>query len=409
MPALGASYHNSIFLLPTYSPCFTRQEREEKTIKIWTEDSISSLQACFDCTDWQGFFDACGDNIDELTETVSSYVTFCIDSVIPSKQVVIFPNNKPWVTKVLKSAINKKKNIFFTGNPQEKKAVAKEVKAEIAKAKAKYKEKIENQYVNGDLRSAWQGIKSMASINQHAIDTKQPISINGVEDIDLSNTFNRFFSRFERSDFTQDVSRLRDSLVPYSDILISQEQVNVLFKKTGTRKACGPDAICGRTLHHCADQLSEVFTRLFQMCLDSCQLPMIWKSSTIIPIPKVKNPRELNQFRPVALTSLVVKNLEKILKEEVLSLVEGKLDPLQFAYQTSKGVEDAKLFILDKVYKHLEKPNAHVRLLFADFSSAFNKMQPHILIERLASYFNLPDQLLTLFLNFLTDRTHNGF
>lgn len=32
-------------------------------------------------------------------------------------------------------------------------------------------------------------------------------------------------------------------------------------------------------------------------------------------------------------------------------------------------------------------------------------MQPHILIERLASYFYLPDQLLALLLNFLTNRT----
>lgn len=107
----------------------------------------------------------------------------------------------------------------------------------------------------------------------------------------------------------------------------------------------------------------------------------------------------------MALTSLVVKNLEKILKDEVLTLTEGKLYPLQFACQKNQGVDDAKLFILDKIYKHLEKPKSHVRILFAEFASAFNKMQPHILIERLASYFKLLDQLLTLFLNFLTDRT----
>ncbi len=100
-----------------------------------------------------------------------------------------------------------------------------------------------------------------------------------------------------------------------------------------------------------------------------------------------------------------MKNLEKILKDEVFTLVQGKLDPLQFAYQSNKGVDDAKPFILDKVCEHLEKPKSHIRLLFADFSSAFNKMQPHILIEKLASYFNMPDQLLNLFLNFLTDRT----
>lgn len=92
-----------------------------------------------------------------------------------------------------------------------------------------------------------------------------------------------------------------------------------------------------------------------------------------------------------------------------MSFIDGKLDPFQFAYQPDKGVEDAKLFILDTVYKHLEKSRSYARLLFADFSSAFNKMQPYILIERLASYFNLPDQLLMLILNFLTERVQQVF
>ncbi len=245
----------------------------------------------------------------------------------------------------------------------------------------------------------------MAAVNQYGNEPKQLISVNGVEENCLPDALNTFFLRFERSDFSSKVSRLKNSLSPQSEILISQQQVKVLFKKTKRKKASGPDFICGRTLHHCAEQLSGVFTHLFQLCVDNCKTPTIWKSSTIIPIPKVNKPRELQCFRPVALTSLVVKNLEKILKDEVLTLVEGKLDPLQFAYQRNKGVDDAKLFILDKIYKHLEKPKSHARLLFADFSSAFNKMQPYILIERLASYFNLPDQLLTLFLNFLTDRT----
>lgn len=57
--------------------------------------------------------------------------------------------------------------------------------------------------------------------------------------------------------------------------------------------------------------------------------------------------RELQDFRHVALTP-VVKNLEKILKEEVLNSVEDKLNPLQFAYQRNKGVADAKDLILEE-------------------------------------------------------------
>ena len=70
-----------------------------------------------------------------------------------------------------------------------------------------------------------------------------------------------------------------------------------------------------------------------------------------------------------------------------MSLFSGKLDPLQFAYQTGKSVDDAKLFIFDTMYKHLKKPGSHVGRLFADFFSAFTNMQPHILIKRLAAEF----------------------
>lgn len=66
------------------------------------------------------------------------------------------------------------------------------------------------------------------------------------------------------------------------------------------------------------------------------------EETTIIPVAKLKNPKELQQWRPVALTSLVMKNFEKIIKDKIMSLVSGKLDPLQFASQTEKSVDDVK-------------------------------------------------------------------
>ena len=305
-------------------------------------------------------------------------------------------SSQPWVTKELKSVINKKKRTFYNGDPWEKKAVSKEVKKEIRKAKMKYREEVEERYSEGDLRAAWRGIKSMASINQYSSESRQPITVKGVDVPDLSNVFNMFYARFESSDFSENISMWRDSLVPHNDIVIAQELVTTLFKRVNIMKAAGPDAVCGRTLRYCADQLSVVFTPLFNMCAKKGQIPQIWKRSIIIPVAKSKNPKELKDFRPVALTSLVMKLCEKIIKDKIMSLVSGKLDPLQFAYQTGKGVDDAKVFLLDTMYKHLEKPGSHARLLFADFSSAFYKMQPHILIERLAAKFELPHQILLL-------------
>ena len=90
-------------------------------------------------------------------------------------------------------------------------------------------------------------------------------------------------------------------------MLLLTKRVLGLFKHTGVNKCPGPDGICGRTLRSCSEQLSGVFHRLFQTSIDTCTIPDIWKLSTVIPIPKNDNPKLPNDFRPIALTSLVMK------------------------------------------------------------------------------------------------------
>jgi hypothetical protein len=249
----------------------------------------------------------------------------------------------------------------------------------------------------------------MASVNQECVTVKKQVKLDGVDDCDLPNVLNDFYTRFEQHDFSSDVSDLRKSLTSDYDIVVSQDSVTSLFKCIDVNKAPGPDGIGGRVLRCCADQLGSVFTQLFQLSLDSGHIPALWKFSNIVPLPKKTNPKQPNDFRPVALTSVVMKTLEKIVKSLVLAATEKCLDPLQFAYRAGRGVDDAKLFILNTLYKHLEKPKAHARILFADFSSAFNTVQPHILVQRLLSDFNVAHQLVQWILDFLTNRQQRVF
>jgi hypothetical protein len=100
-----------------------------------------------------------------------------------------------------------------------------------------------------------------------------------------------------------------------------------------------------------------------------------------------------------------VKAMERVVKKHILTVTDTLMDSLQYAYRASRGVDDAKAFIIDTVHKHLERPNTSARLLFIDFSSAFNTLQPHILANKLTSYFHLDDQLIRWIMDFLTDRS----
>lgn len=73
---------------------------------------------------------------------------------------------------------------------------------------------------------------------------------------------------------------------------------------------------------------------------------------------------QFSKFRPVALTSFVIKvSIGEIIKALVLKATNSCLDPMQFAHQSKWHADDAKLWTL---LKHRENPQAHAQLLFAD-------------------------------------------
>ena len=88
----------------------------------------------------------------------------------------------------------------------------------------------------------------------------------------------------------------------------------------------------------------------------------------------------------IALNSVLMKSLERIVLSLFLPRVQPHLDPHQFAYRSKRGVEDAIVLFTHNIYKHLDKPKAYVRTMFIDFSSAFNTIQPHLLIPKLRDY-----------------------
>ncbi len=198
---LGSADHHTILLAPVYTPVVRRATEVTKNIKQWTLESIQSLQGCFESTDWDSLLST-SNNINEQVDTVSSYISFCVDNIVPSKTVTIFPNNKPWITKELKEILNRKKRIFFTGSELEIKNVNKEVKRAIKIAKLKYKNKVEQKCIDGNLHSAWQGLKTMASINT-AASNPRTIRVEASSPTSLPDDLNSFYTRFESDNSTQ--------------------------------------------------------------------------------------------------------------------------------------------------------------------------------------------------------------
>ncbi|KAK3509541.1 hypothetical protein QTP70_001400 [Hemibagrus guttatus] len=164
----------------------------------------------------------------------------------------------------------------------------------------------------------------------------------------------------------------------------SEHDVRRAFSRVNTRKAAGPDGISGRVLRACADQLTPVFTEIFNLSLIQSVIPTCFKEPIIVPVPKKTHPASLNDYRPVALTSVVMKCLERLIRDFIISSLPDTLDPLQFAYRPNRSTDDAISHLLHTSLTHLDtRKGNYVKMLFVDYSSAFNTIIPSTLTTKL--------------------------
>ncbi|KAI5097400.1 gastrula zinc finger protein XlCGF28.1-like [Silurus meridionalis] len=186
-------------------------------------------------------------------------------------------------------------------------------------------------------------------------------------------------------------------------LCLTTAEVRKTLCRVNPRKSAGPDNIPCRVLRECAEQLADVFTDIFNISLSSNFVPTCLKTTTIVPVPKKSTVSCLNDYRPVALTPIVMKCFERLVMRHIKTQLPPSLDPMQFAYRPNRSTDDAISTTLHLALTHLDNKDSYVRMLFIDFSSAFNTIIPQHLIEKL-NLLGLNTSLCNWILDFLTGR-----
>ena len=100
-----------------------------------------------------------------------------------------------------------------------------------------------------------------------------------------------------------------------------------------------------------------------------------------------------------------MKCFETIVRKFIQRQLPPSLDQFQFAYKANRSINDAISWALFKVSQFLDRstPN-YCRLLFVDYSSAFNTISPFKLYHKLIAL-DFDPSLCRWILDFLLDRS----
>ncbi len=135
----------------------------------------------------------------------------------------------------------------------------------------------------------------------------------------------------------------------------------------------------------------------------AAEVPSCFKRSTIIPVPKKPKITGLDDYRPVALMSVGMKSFERLMLAHLKDSTGPLLDTLQFAYRANRSVDDAVNMGLHYILQHLDKPGTYARILFVDFSSAFNTIIQDTLQNKLTQL-SVSTSIFEWITSFLTER-----
>ena len=95
--------------------------------------------------------------------------------------------------------------------------------------------------------------------------------------------------------------------------------------------------------------------------MDYHQIPQIWLTPELVPVPKDSDSKVKNDLRPIAQTAIIMKCFKSIVMKH---LNPSKLiDKHQFACQNGCNVEDTKLSLLKHLQTYLDKTRMYTRIL----------------------------------------------
>ena len=195
------------------------------------------------------------------------------------------------------------------------------------------------------------------------------------------------------------------SSVVLDSVNFSAENVGTILSALDTNSSMGPDGLHPHLLRSCSEALAYPLYTIFCKSLAEGSLPAEWKTSLVVPIFKKGSRYDPLNYRPISLTSVPGKCMERLICREIHQFLEANevLSDEQFGFRPGRSTDDQLLLTYNDITKSLDGGLVSDLILF-DFSKAFDMVCHSVLLEKL-SCLGFRDQVIDWIRDFLVGRT----
>ncbi|XP_060710826.1 uncharacterized protein LOC132835701, partial [Hemiscyllium ocellatum] len=169
-------------------------------------------------------------------------------------------------------------------------------------------------------------------------------------------------------------------------------------------KSPGPDGIYPRILWEAREEIAEPLAWIFMSSLSTGIVPEDWRIANVVPLFKKGSRDSPSNYRPVSLTSVVGKVLERMVRDKIYEHLgrNNVIRDSQHGFVKGRSCLTNLIEFFEKVTKEVDEGKA-VDVVYMDFSKAFDKVPHGRLMLKLRRY-GIEDTLEVWIRNWLAGR-----
>ena len=412
LPPLGDTEQGHLILSWSYNLYVPfKPAKISSTRYNFKKGDYTKLNSHFKSIDWSSNFSS--NDINTCYNFLMSTYTSACDKFIPiikTSRTNKFKN--AWMTNDILNLIKRKKHLFYKNlslkwnNPElvaDFKKCRGDVKKAIKKRVTNYEMEIVNDKSNPKRLFAYTNskLKTNSNINSLTVNSCTVTNPSAIAN-SLNDQFQSVFVDESNDNYLPQFSfRTRQTLCLAR---FDQSSVQTLLHQLKQNKSQGTDKIHAYVLQAAAESLSLPLSMLFSLSFSSGTIPTSWAEANVTPIFKKGLKSNPANYRPISLTSVPCKIMEKIVTKTIKSYLNKHdlITPCQHGFVSKKACVTNLLETYDILTTNkLNKKCSDMVLL--DFAKAFDKVPHKLLLHKLSRY-GLNSYILNWIHSFLTAR-----
>ena len=222
---------------------------------------------------------------------------------------------------------------------------------------------------------------------------------------DLNGYFSSVFTKEDISSLPVADAKFQGAKSDYlGPLVVTPELVAKKIKVMKDNKSPGVDGIPPKLLMETVEQIGIPLARVFNLSLKEGVVPFEWKEANIIPLFKKGSRNKSENYRPVSLTSVICKLLERLIKDHMVDfLVKHKLlNSSQHGFLKARSCLTNMLCFFEEITKWIDV-GSPVDIIYLDFQKAFDKVPHQRLLLKLKAH-GIGDSITDWIEQWLTDR-----